>query len=63
MGRKLTNEEWADPDFQALFVALEKASKPLGVKPTGAKSHDSSAPASPETAPHSEPSPPVVSGR
>jgi hypothetical protein len=32
MGRKLTDEELADPDFQALFVALEKASKPVGIK-------------------------------
>jgi hypothetical protein len=32
MGRKLTDEEFADPDFQALFVALEKASKPVVVK-------------------------------
>jgi hypothetical protein len=32
MGRKLTDEELADPDFQALIVALEKASKPVTVK-------------------------------
>lgn len=32
MGRKLTDEEFADPDFQALFVALEKAAKPVTVK-------------------------------
>jgi hypothetical protein len=32
MGRKLTDEEFADPDFQALFVALEKASKPVARK-------------------------------
>ncbi len=32
MGRKLTDEEFADPDFQALFVALEKASKPIARK-------------------------------
>ena len=33
MGRKLTDEELADPDFQALIVALEKVSKPVAVKP------------------------------
>jgi hypothetical protein len=32
MGRKLTEEELADPDFQALIVALEKVSKPVAVK-------------------------------
>ena len=32
MGRKLTDEELADPDFQALIVALEKASKPVTLK-------------------------------
>ena len=32
MGRKLTDEELADPDFQALIVALEKAAKPVGVR-------------------------------
>ncbi len=32
MGRTLTDEELADPDFQALIVALEKASKPVTVK-------------------------------
>jgi hypothetical protein len=32
MGRKLTDEEFADPDFQTLFVALEKASKPVARK-------------------------------
>jgi hypothetical protein len=32
MGRKLTDEELADPDFQALIVALEKVSKPVAVK-------------------------------
>ena len=32
MGRKLTDEEFADPDFQALFVALDKASKPVARK-------------------------------
>jgi hypothetical protein len=29
MARKLTDEEFGDPEFQALFVALEKASKPV----------------------------------
>jgi hypothetical protein len=32
MGRKLTDEEFADPDFQALLVSLEKASKPIARK-------------------------------
>ena len=32
MGRKLTDEELADPDFRALLVALEKVSKPIVVK-------------------------------
>ena len=30
MGRKLTEDEFNDPDFQALLAALTKASKPLG---------------------------------
>ena len=32
MGRKLTEEELADPDFQALLVALEKVAKPVTLK-------------------------------
>ena len=31
MGRKLKDEEFADPEFQALFLALEKAGKPVSV--------------------------------
>jgi len=31
MGRKLKDEEFTDPDFQALFLALEKAGKPVAV--------------------------------
>ncbi len=30
MGRKLTEHEFNDPDFQALLAALTKASKPVG---------------------------------
>jgi len=32
MGRKLRDEEFADPDFQALLVALGKVTKPVTVK-------------------------------
>jgi hypothetical protein len=62
MGRKLTDKEWADPDFQALFVALEKAAIPVRQKITQIRKNRAAEPAAPETAPHSdEPSPPVVS--
>lgn len=30
MGRKLTEDEFKDPDFQALLAALKKASRPVG---------------------------------
>jgi hypothetical protein len=30
MGRKLTEDEFKDPDFQALLVALKKVSRPVG---------------------------------
>jgi hypothetical protein len=37
MGRKPTDEELNDPDFQALLAALDKVSKPIGQKPAKAR--------------------------
>jgi hypothetical protein len=57
MGRKLTEEELDDPDFQALFVALEKVSKPIRAILTEIRNRDAAL-AAPETAQHSDESSP-----
>jgi len=62
MGRKLTDAEWDDPDFQALFVALEKAAKPVRKKLTEIRTR--AALDAPETAQRSdERAPPPASDR
>ena len=65
MGRKPTDDELADPDFQALFVALEKVSKPVVVTRAGFI-HRASTAGSARRTPQLEPSEiehPVSEGR